>query len=169
MVFIGNILSTLSNFISRLAFTLIISISYSKQLIASSIGEIITVDGKKYAISQFGSSQSEKKYFVRTATEFVAISRIKNITRVSTSASRFFYLIQLTNGNMETGRQGFLFYESILLVNQANGKSKTVFTPVIKDRKQKGLIFTALNTFDNSKRVIEITHLSNIDSISLNY
>jgi len=160
---------TLKSYVLYFVFTTILSLPYSNQLFASSIGEIITVDGKKYAISQFGSVQFKKNYYVRTSTEFIAITKVKTIARINASATRFSYLIILNNGNLETGRQGFLFYESISFINPISGKLKTVYTPVIKDRKQKGLIFTTLNTFDNSKRVVEITHLSNIDSISLNY
>jgi len=162
-------MDTSKNYVSCFVFTTILCLSYSTQLMASSIGEIVTVDGKKYEISQFGSVQFKKDYYVRTSKGFITITKVKNIVRINASATRFSYLIILNNGNLETGRQGFLLYESISFTNPVSGEFKIAYTPVIKDREQKGLVFTTLNTFDNSKKVIEITHLSNIDSISLNY
>lgn len=133
-----------------------------------SIGELITTDGKKFEISQFGSKETQKNYFLKTNSRFIPIKEVRHITRIDTQAGRFAYLIVLFDGGYETGRQGLLFYEHVTFTDPSNGKIKTAYTPVIKDRGQSGLIFTALIS-NKTEKVIEISYPNNIDRISLNY
>jgi len=139
----------------------------SNSTFAASIGELYTIDGEKFELSQFGTKENQKHYFLKTASRFIPIEEVKHITRINTQRGRFAYLIVLLNGDFEKGRQGLLFYENVSFVDPSNGKSKTAFTPVIKDRQQSGLIFTTLESNNKTEKVIEIGYPNNIDRISL--
>ena len=156
-------------------YMLFFSILLSNTAFADPIGELVTTDGYKFELSQFGSKENQKNYYLKTTDYFIPIENVRHITRVDTQAGRFAYLIVLLNGEYETGRQGLLFYENVSYTDPSNGKEKSAFTPVIKDRQQSGLIFTALVNSENNKttkkleKVIEISYPNNIDRISLNY
>lgn len=137
-------------------------------LSAAPIGELFTADGEKYLISQFGSKAIEKNYSIKTESGFVPIENIQHITRINTEGNRFTYLIVLVNGDYARGRQGLLFYENVSYTDPATGKLKHAYSPVIKDRQQNGLIFTAQsNSQNNHASVFEISNPNIIDRISL--
>ena len=148
---------------------LFLCIIFSNNTYAASIGELFTTDGEKFELSQFGTKENKKDYFLKTANRFIPIEEVKHLTRIDTQPGRFAYLIVLLNGNYEKGRQGLLFYENVSFIDPSNGKTKTAFTPVIKDRQQSGLIFTALESSEKNEKVIEISYPNNIDRISLNF
>ena len=160
-------------------YILFLCIILSNTAHSGSIGELVTTEGAKFELSQFGSKDNEKNYFLKTTDRFIPMEEVRHITRIDTQVGRFAYLIVLHNGNYETGRQGLLFYEKVSFTDPTNGILKTAFTPVIKDRQQSGLIFTALVSVDKetaklifadkAEKVIEISYPNNIDRISLNF
>jgi len=139
----------------------------SSMVSAKTIGEITTTDGENFTISQFGTAEVNRDYFIKTEKSFVSISRVKSIARINTHSGRFTYLIILEDGEFASGRQGLLFYERVSFIDPSNGKNKTAFTPVIKDRQQNGLIFTTLSE-NNTQEVVEISYPNNIDTVSMN-
>jgi len=150
-------------------YTLLLCIFLSGITHADTIGELYTTDGKKFELSQFGSKDKHKEYFLKTENRFVPIEEVKHIIRINTLPGRFSYLIVLANGSFEKGRQGLLFHENVSYTNPATGIRKMAFTPVIKDREQSGLIFTALISANKEQKVIEISYPNNIDRISLDF
>ena len=150
-------------------YTLSLCIFLSNYTYAGPIGELYTTDGTKFELSQFGSKEKQRAYFLKTESRFIPIEEVKHIIRINTLPGRFSYLIVLDNGNFEKGRQGLLFHESVSYTDPVTGKSKSAFTPVIKDRQQSGLIFTALVTAKKAEKVIELSYPNNIDRVSLHF
>jgi len=150
-------------------YTLFLCFIMSGVTYAGSIGELYTTDGVKFEISQFGSKERNKEYFLKTENRFVPIEEVEHIIRINTLPGRFSYLIVLANGSFEKGRQGLLFHENVSYIDPTNGIKKMAFTPVIKDRNQNGLIFTTLSSENKAEKVIEISYPNNIDRISLDF
>lgn len=135
--------------------------------VAAPIGEIITLEGKKYNVDQFGTDWEYKDYYVRADKHYVPLHQVKNIARIDAGNAAVGYLVVLKNGDIHNGRIGFLFYEKVGYRGSHSGQTKYGYVPVMKDRGQDGLLFMIKDALNQRRKAVEISNPNMIATMSL--